>query len=400
MFAMISWLGVGRSLSAEPAPAPLVPLIPGYILVTNMVVVTVTNYVVTTNLIYGAEWPTSGKANSALPDLSWVPPQDSFDWIQLKSGEWLKGNITAMQDRTLEFDSDELDDLSFDWEDVRQLRSSLIMDVLFEYGETVSGAISVTPDQVTVGEEHPRTFSRDNLQSITRGGSKERNLWSGKASAGLTLRAGNTQSIDYNAQAHLQRRTPATRLSVDYIGNVSSIGGVDSANNHRVNAGFDVWLSRRFYLLLPDAEYYEDPFQNLAHRLTIGIGAGYNIIDESELEWTVTAGPAYQKAWFDSSLPGGPTEVGTAALTFGTRFDWDITRRIELLLEYSGSYTSKEVGETSHHAVSTLSLELTRRFDLDVSLVWDRISNPQLDSEGAEPSKDDFRLLLGLGLDF
>jgi len=30
----------------------------------------------------------------------------------------------------------------------------------------------------------------------------------------LTLRSGNTKSMDYNAQASLQRRTPATRLKI------------------------------------------------------------------------------------------------------------------------------------------------------------------------------------------
>jgi len=46
-----------------------------------------------------------------------------------------------------------------------------------------------------------------------------------------------------------------------------------------------------------------------------------------------------------------------------------------LTLEYRGQYTSREVGETTHHGVSTLSFELTKRFDLDVSFIWDRISN-------------------------
>ena len=45
---------------------------------------------------------------------SWQPPPpmpDDFDWIQLTSGEWLKGEIIAMYDDSLEFDSKELDDL-------------------------------------------------------------------------------------------------------------------------------------------------------------------------------------------------------------------------------------------------------------------------------------------------
>ena len=35
--------------------------------------------------------PNPPPRTTALPDLSWLPPDDTFDWIQLKSGEWLKG---------------------------------------------------------------------------------------------------------------------------------------------------------------------------------------------------------------------------------------------------------------------------------------------------------------------
>ena len=108
------------------------------------------------------------------------------------------------------------------------------------------------------------------------------------------MQAGNTRAVQYNAQVGLQRRTPATRLSLDYIGNVSTFNDIENANNHRVNTEFDLWLSRRFYLVMPSAEYYKDPFQNLEHRLTVGGGIGYDLIDRSRLEWNITTGPAYQ----------------------------------------------------------------------------------------------------------
>jgi putative salt-induced outer membrane protein YdiY len=386
------------TFAAEPSVAP--QSIEGihYVVVTNVIVIT--NYVVTTNIVIGTQVSAPGRTNFALPDLGWSPPEDGFDWIQLKSGEWLKGRLKALQERDLEFDSDELNYLTFDWKDIRQVRSVHTLDVLFVDGEKVSGPVTITPDQITVGGAEPRVLPRDQLQSLTPGGSKERNHWSGKLSVGLTLRQGNTESVEYNAQAHLQRRTPATRLSLDYIGNVSSVDQVESANNHRVNTEFDLWLPRRFYLILPFAEYYTDPFQNLAHRVTLGVGVGYDLIDRPKLEWNITAGPAYQQAWFESSEPGGPTQEGTGALVFGSRFDWDITHRIGLILEYRGQFTSREVGETTHHAVSTLSLELTKRFDLDVSLVWDRISNPKIGADGIQPQQDDYRLVVGLGVDF
>ena len=393
-----------RSYCAEPALAPALAATPvdanHCVLVTNIVVVMLTNYVVTTNVVSGTNNLVVVRTNSSLPDLSWVPPEDGFDWIQLKSGEWLKGQLKAMQQRQIEFDSEELNDLTFDWKDIRQVRSERTLDLLFVDGRKMSGPVTVTPEEVAVGGEEPQVFPRDQLQSFTPGGSKEFNYWSGMVSLGLTVRAGNTEQVEYNAQARLQRRTPATRFSLDYIGNISSFNGVENANNTRVNSEFDLWLSRRFYLILPQLEYYRDPFQNLEHRVTAGGGAGYDLIDHPNLEWNISTGPAYQYAWFEPTQPGDAMEKGTAALVFGSRFDWDITQRIGLIMEYRGQYTSREVGETTHHAVGTLSLELTKRFDLNVSLIWDRISNPKVGLDGVQPQPDDFRLVVGVGAHF
>ena len=305
-----------------------------YVLVTNIVVVT--NYVVTTNLVLTTNSAPTVKPTSALPPLSWVPPPDSYDWIQLKTGEWLKGRLQAMQERKLDFDSEKLKDLSFDWKDIRQVRSPRMLDIWFTDGEMVSGPVTITPEQIVVGGAEARVRPRSELQSLTPGGSR-RNYWSGNASLGLTFRAGNTDQIEYDAQAHLQRRSPTTRLSLDYIGYLSSIDDVESANNHRVNAEFDLWLTRRFYLITPFAEYYRDPFQNLAYRLTVGAGVGYDLIARPNLNWNITTGPAFQKAWFESSQPGEPNQKSVAALAFGSRFEWDITQRVELILEYAAN---------------------------------------------------------------
>ena len=112
------------------------------------------------------------------------------------------------------------------------------------------------------------------------------------------MQAGNTRAVQYNAQVDLQRRTPATRLSLDYIGNVSSINDIESADNHRVNTEFDLWLSRRFYLVLPSAEYYKDPFRTSPIGSPPG-AASATTSSTAKLEWNITTGPAYQYAWFD-----------------------------------------------------------------------------------------------------
>ena len=398
----IGWLALALQGFGADSVSSLQPVVTtNYIVVTNLVLVT--NYVACPKPISHSTFIQPGvnqTTNSTLPDLSWVPPTDNFDWIQLNTGEWLKGRIKAMQDRSLEFFSEKLSDVTFDWKDIRQVRSPRTIDVLFVDGKNVSGSVTVTPDQVTVGGATPCALPRNQLQSLTPGGSKERDYWSGDVSLGLTLQAGNTKAVQYNAQIDLQRRTPATRLGLNYIGNLSSVNDIQNANNHRVNGEFDYWLSQRFYLMLPSAEYYHDPFQNLAHRVTVGGGIGYDLIDRSKLEWNITTGPAYQRAWFESAEPGQPLQKDTVALTFGSRFKWDITRRVKWINDYRGQYTSREVGETTHHGVSTLSVDLNKRLTLDVSGIWDRISDPKVGADGVRPQPDDFRLVVGLGVHF
>jgi len=47
----------------------------------------------------------------------------NFDWIQLTSGEWLKGDLKVFYTDSLDFESEELDLLTFDWMDIQQIRS-------------------------------------------------------------------------------------------------------------------------------------------------------------------------------------------------------------------------------------------------------------------------------------
>jgi len=50
--------------------------------------------------------------------------------------------------------------------------------------------------------------------------------------------------------------------------------------------------------------------------------------------------------------------------------------------------------------LGVLSVELRKYLDLDVSLTWDRVASPEPLEDGTVPEKDDYRLVVGLALDF
>src|SRR6187455_2670746 len=76
-----------------------------------------------------------------------------FDWIRLPSDEWLKGKIVSMYDGKLEFDSDELGVHTFDFADIKELRSSRVLQVGLADRPPVTGRLIVDGTAVRIVAE-------------------------------------------------------------------------------------------------------------------------------------------------------------------------------------------------------------------------------------------------------
>jgi len=342
--------------------------------------------------------PTQGsKPTWTLP----VPIDGKFDWVKLTSGEWLKGDIRYLRRDSFEFDSDELDVLSLDWEDVAEVYSPRPNTISLEGRVTATGKLSINRDTVVLsGGLQPLTFPRNQLNAIIPGEPKEKNYWSGKGTIGVGLNRGNVNQADLSTSLSLTRRTPNTRFSFDYLGNYSAVESRVNANNHRATAKFDVFLTRRLYVSPAYLELYRDPFQNIAYRLTPAVGVGYTLIDTKKIEWDVNMGVGFQGTEYESVEANQDNFSRNTALLPSTMFDYEITGDIDLTFEYSGQYAFGNYRNIFHHSVTKLSFDITRIFDLDVSFIWDRNSNPRPDENGAVPLENDFRLTLGFGYDF
>ena len=371
-----------RSSPVEAKPEPVPPARPGG---------TLTNQISTLN------------SKPATNLMRWLPPnigEGKSDWVQLKSGEWLKGQFKYLQQKQIEFDSDELDELTLKLKDVRQLYPAEPMWVKFNDREPVYGNIVLSNDTVSVTGERPVSLPDDQLQGITPSGVKGMRNWSGKFDLGFSLQSGNNQMTTTTTSGELARRTPNTALLFDYLGNFSEANGVQNADNQRINSTYDIRIDRHWFVRPASLEFFRDSLANISTRTTTGIGAGYYIYDRDDLEWTVTAGPSYQYTRFNTVEPGQSDTTGTPAGVLSSNYRLDITKRLDFSLDYRGTFMSEVAGLYVHHTVSTLSFEIKRHLNLDVSYVWDYSQRPQQESSGAVPKRSDYYLTVGLGVRF
>ena len=329
------------------------------------------------------------------------PYQVDADWVQLKSGEWLRGRIIAMQDFRLEFYSDELKKLTIKWRNVKYIKSSALYRLRFEDQTLAVGAIEVTPDEVHVITDYDeQTFDRGTLLTIASGKETELSLWTFNITASINLRRGNTDQTDFTSRVNTKRQTALSRVTIEYLGNFTEVRETETINNHRLNGAYNIFFGRHLFVLPIVAEVYRDPFQNIARRVYAGAGLGYWLIKNIYTEWDISGGPAYQSTLFDSVQPGQSPEKNTLTLVLSTRFNSRLNSKVDLEGFYIATLGDSSIGNYTHHSMFTVKTELQEKLYLDVSFAWDRTRRPVENADGIVPEQDDFKILVGLRYDY
>lgn len=353
-------------------------------------------------------------ATAGLAPGEWNPPPpaaDEFDWIQLSSGEWLKGELKSYVDDEITFDSDKLGLQQLESEDVKFIRTAEPVRVGYQkpgdnpgLGRLRRDNIQVAEGRVEVKDGKVRTrdggreiAAVEDVVTIASGSKSEWDNWLARISLGANFREGNTRQVEYDAAVELARVTPHNRFRFNYLGTYSESDGTEFSNNHRADFSYDLYRTPQLFFRPVFGEYFRDPFQNIAHRTMLGMGVGYEIIHSSKTDWEVVAGPAWQSIRYDSVLAGESNREESAAAVVATRFEKEINDRVDFLSLYRFGITRSSAGGYSHHFANTFSFELTDDLDFDISLIWDRINDPATDSAGNDPKQDDLRLMFLLG---
>jgi putative salt-induced outer membrane protein YdiY len=306
-----------------------------------------------------------------------------------------------MREGEFDFDSDKLEDLSFDWEDIAEIRSPRKYTYVFTDRTDLTGTAVVANDKVVIavdGEEHVR--ERADLMSILPALSRRLNRWDGKVSIGFTLRKGNTDQQDFTGQGYMRRQGKLSRARFDYNGNLGVQDGEETSNNHRGFLKLDIFLGPRFYVTPAAIEVFHDALQNIQVRLTPSGGVGYHALKRKKISLDLELGLGYQITRYSSVDPSEEDQKERGTVIPTLRLETEPLRWADLDALYTAQVSGENGRDTIQHGELILSIELTKIFDLDVSWIWDRVENPSPNEDGTIPKKDDIKLSLGIGIDF
>jgi len=338
------------------------------------------------------------------PQSGWRPSVKNptkFDWIKLSTDEWLKGRIKVVREDRIEFRSEKLKNLNFDFEDIKELRSSKTYTVVLTNRETYEGKLIIRDGRLLVGTKGGvREFKREELMAIVPTGQKEWERWSGNVGIGMTARSGNTDQIDVTSDIRFIRRTAFSKVDLRWIGNFSEVSDVETVNNQRLTGKWDLFVTRKWFVTPLSVELFRDPFQNIGLQVTPTAGGGYHLIRQPKAKWDLEllAGARYTES--DSSVAGAADSETIGAIIPGTSLDWDITSKTELEFAYHISIGVPDTENTNHYLVTKLSVDVIGDLDLDVTFQWQHIGNPPRAADGSLPLNNDTWFTFGFSWEF
>ena len=347
----------------------------------------------------------------AINEKSWAkfkPPADNrYDWIQLESDEWLKGEIITLYNFILEFDSDELGVLKIDWDDVRQLRSAEHISLHIENRDVSeepfidTGILVINENRAyLIRNGNTRLYQRQRIISIAETGDNEFELWTGEISASANIKSGNSELIDTIIGFSAIRRSANSKFNLDYTGNFSRVGDLETTNNQRLKSDLDLYHKANLFWRVYNAEYHRDKFKNIDWQFSLGTSFGYQLIRGSKTEWEITGGIGDLYTRYVSVGAGESIDNTSPFITMGTIFDTELTNWMDFLVDYRFQLVEEESGLYTHYFITTVSTELIGDLDLDVSFIWERVEKPRPDEFNNVPEKDDYQLVFGVSYEF
>ena len=332
---------------------------------------------------------------SIMAAVALVAAMATADKVTLKSGSYLTGTAGLIQNGELLFKSDDLGDLKIKVANIASLDKAGNHVVQYNDNTRVDKVLTIRDGALCDGQGK---LDMSNVKATDPGVE----TWHGSVNVAFQAARGNTYENSASVLANLNRRWEKDRLNIDfgyYYGENGQAGGETVKNTDRWEAEVKhdhFWWEKVYNY--EDLRYDRDEIQQLDGRYRLGLGGGYQWLDNSVFEstgkWSFNQefGVNYIKEEYennDDSKAGG-----FCALRYAHHLEYipkwydnvSLFHNFEILPEVDMWEKFLAKGDVG------LSTKIIMDFDLLAKIEWDYDSMP---APGRK--KDDLRYIVGLG---
>lgn len=242
-----------------------------------------------------------------------LPLNALADQLKLKNGDILTGNIIKKETDKLIFKTAYAGELSISWTEVASVRSDKPLRIVLTDDSNMKGRLAPSAaGKASVLQKDTQVAQIDLSKLLYINPSAEVSgvgiTWSGRVNLGGTFTQGNsnTGTLHFDAESVVRRKHD--RLTVGAVVNRAKSEGFDTEFNSRGYSKYDYFVSRKWYDYV-NASAENDKFRDIRLRTNTGVGTGYQIFEQPDLNLSLEGGINYIKVNYyndeDESYPGG-----------------------------------------------------------------------------------------------
>jgi len=328
--------------------------------------------------------------------LSLVSAVALADKVVLTSGSHLTGTAGLIQGGKLQFKSDDLGDL--------QIEISKIKSLDVEKEHVLQYVDDTTEEKVLGIRDGVLWTGKEKLDmSTVKATDPVAETWHGSVNVAFKAARGNTYDNTASVLANLNRRWEKDRVNFDfgyYYGEngTSTEDPKKNADRWEVEGKHDHFWRPAVYHF-EDLKWERDVIQDLTSRYRVGLGGGYQWLDNKVYEatgkWNFNQeiGANWIKEEYSVDNPDAK-KWGYCALRYGHHFGYVPKWAEDLEIFHSGEILP-DVAEWDKFLVKAdvgFSTKLIYNFDLLAKIEWEYNSKPAPDRK-----KSDIRYIVGLG---
>jgi len=318
----------------------------------------------------------------------------SADTVTLKGGSVLVGETGAISGDVLKFKSDDLGEVDIKIAKIKSLDRAKSHVVQYKDGTTAERTVDVKDGELwTEGSR----LDMANVKAVDPVAEK----WHGNVNVAYNAARGNTYENSATVLANVNRRWEKDRLSADFNYSYADSGKSSGSKTKTTDRWLvDVkhdhfWFEKVYHY--ENGRFERDEIQDLDSRFRLGLGAGYQWLDnavfESTGKWNFNQEVGVN--WVREEYGDGDSKKGGfAALRYAHHLGYipkwytnvEFFHNVEILPEvdeWEKFLSNADVG---------FSTKLIMDFDLIAKIEWEHNSQPSGDRK-----KNDLRYIVGLG---
>ena len=263
-----------------------------------------------------------------------LSPAAFADQITLKNGDRLTGDIIKSDEKTLVIKSEFAGEVSIQWAAVEAITSTQTLHVGLKDGQTVVGTLSPKDGKVQLETKDAGSILTAKDSIVVIRSDKEQaaydaaldrlqhphlaDFWGGFVDAGLSTTKGNSNTLSFVLNAKAVRAAPSDKITV-YMNSIfaqNDTTGTSVTTAHAITGGIrgDLNVSPKLFAFgFTDFEFNQ--FQKLDLRNVLGGGAGYHAVKTKRTVFDLSAGGAYDQAFYSTGV-----NLRTGEVVLGSNF--------------------------------------------------------------------------------